>query len=62
MLIVSFTRRAYGQLTILVRELSINTDVIIEAAVLQLRLLLVQVGQLLVALHGPGLCNVTVFT
>ena len=49
-----------GLLTILVRQLGIDTDVIIKAAVLQLRLLLVQVGQLLVALHGPGLCNVTV--
>ena len=48
------------QPTVLVSQLSIDTDVIIKAAVLQLRLLLVQVGQLLVALHGPGLCNVTV--
>ena len=40
-------------------ELCIDTDVISEAAELQLCLLFVQVGQLLVALDGPGLCNAT---
>ena len=41
-------------------ELCIDTDVICEAAELQLCLLFVQVGQLLVALDGPFLFNVTV--
>lgn len=39
-------------------QLSIDTEVLSELTVLELRLLLVQVRQLLVALYWPGLCKV----
>ena len=44
-------------LTILMHQLSVHTEILSEPTELQLRLLLVQVRQLLVALYGPGLCK-----